>query len=460
VYQETLRRPFASWQAGEMARRWLVCVLALLACNQSLFDADPGKGTDGAPADGAPPAATCPAPCAGDAVADFADTQGGANWYYLRDLGAANGADYDDLAFGSWGALPAWTASDDGPAIATCDQSSDAACAGLDGFVLLVPGPGEERPALAFRAPETATYRITGAVRVADGGPADVAVQVLVSRAGRHDAIAAQTVRTSESEVGIGGLVPAIAGDEIMLSISSEDGVPPLGVRLFFTRVDSGADAFPGSCQLALRFDSGASLEESCRGADIMDLNDGIGPAGMTTSGTGPSDRLGEARVFGEGQYMQLGSSPMNYSGDYTVQFWARLDQPQPSFNATPFADWSDVASGTHGGQGIFRDDDTAYTDFCFYTRDLGEPMCLNANTPTDAAWHFWRIVRSTAADSWQVCIDGAELVRTTVAADADMTGDEPPRLGRNIVFEPAYFGGAIDEVRIFAEALPCVTAP
>jgi len=284
-------------------------------------------------------------------------------------------------------------------------------------------------------------------------------VQLLISRAGRHDAIALQTIRTSESEIGISGTVPALEGDEIMLSISSEDGVPPIGVRLFFTRVDSGSQMFPGSCQLALRFE-GDALDEECQSAAIMDLNDGIGPAGMTTSGAGPSGRLGMARVFGEAQYMQLGSSPMNYSGDFTVQFWAKLAEPQPSFNACPFADWSDIGSTTHGGQSIFRDSDSGATDFCFYTRDLADPMCVSGETPTDAGWHFWRIVRSTGDGTYRICIDGAQLIQTPVEASANMTGDEPPRLGRNIVFEPAYFGGSLDEVRIFREALPCITGP
>ncbi|HEY8145342.1 MAG TPA: hypothetical protein VIG06_21820, partial [Kofleriaceae bacterium] len=78
-----------------MARRCLLCVLfALLACNQSLFDSSPGDkdggsgggdGGGGGEPDGALPVSDCPAPCAGDAAADFTGEQGANEvWYYLR----------------------------------------------------------------------------------------------------------------------------------------------------------------------------------------------------------------------------------------------------------------------------------------------------------------------------------------------------------------------------------------
>lgn len=455
-----------------MERRWcLMCVLALLACNQSLFDSNPGDDKDGGPGgggdgggdnDGSLPVSDCPAPCAGDAAADFGQDQGANEvWFYLRDLGSANGADYEELAFGTWGELDAWTGGPEGPAIASCTGQAGDGCQGLDGFVLLVPGPGDERPALAFRAPETATYSISGAARIADGGPTDVPVQLLVSRAGRHDAVALQTFRTSESEVGIAGLVPAVAGDEITFSISSQDTVPPVGIRLFYTRVDSGGDAFPGTCQLALRFDSGAALEESCRDVPIMDAGDAA-----STSGAGPSARLGEARVIagndqGTGPYLKLGNGPMDYTGDFTIQFWVKFDEPQPSFDVVPFSDTSDINSTVHGGQRINRySADSGTFDNCYYTRDLADWLCIEGEMPTDAEWHFWRITRSTGTQRYQICIDGAEVTATTIPSDADMTSDEAPRLGRLINFVPPYFAGSFDEVRIFSEALPCVTAP
>ena len=444
-------------------RRCLVCVLALSACNQSLFDSSTGDGKDGGPggggdgggeADSSIPVSECPTPCAGDAAADFAQSQGANEvWYYLHDLGAANGADYDELTFGTWGELDAWSGGAEGPAIASCTGQAGVGCEGLEGFVLLVPGADASRPALAFRAPETATYSISGAARIADGGPTDVPVQVLFSRAGRHDAVALQTIRTSETEVGIAGLVPAIEGDEIILSIGSDETIPPLGVRLFYTRVDSGGDVFPGSCQVALRFEG--SLSDECGSATGVDLQ-GDGEAGTSTSGPGPSGRLGQARVIAEDHYLRLGGAPLDKSGDFTVQFWAKIDEPQPSFGVALYSDWNTVVKG---GVAMFIDDDTNVVDFCYMAHgDTEIETCDQTSRAMDGQWHFWRAVRS--GGTYTLCIDGVVKMESPIAAALNMTGDQAPHIGRNVDYEPAYFAGSIDEVRIFEQALPCATAP
>jgi hypothetical protein len=451
-----------------MERRWcLMCVLVLLACNQSLFDSNPGDDKDGGPGggddgggdnpDGSLPVSNCPAPCAGDAAADFGAEQGANDvWYYLRDLGSANGADYEELAFGSWEETDAWTNGSEAPAIVNCSGSVSDQCGGLDGFVLLVPGPGDERPALAFRAPETATYSISGAARIAEGGPEDVPVQVLFSRAGRHDAVALQTIRTSTTEVGISGLVPALEGDEITLSIDSDETIPPLGVRLFFTRIDDGADAFPASCQVAIRFDADAPLAEGCNGIEVTDLTDGIETPdpGPSSNGPGPSTRLGEARQFVEGQYLRIGGAPLDYSADFTIQFWAKVGEV--AFGPGLFNDWNvDVK----GGVAFFTDYDSDIVDFCYMAHGAEEiDTCDQTSLTRDQQWHFWRAVR--AGGTYTLCIDGVEKVSAPIAAGLNMTSDEAPRVGRNVVYNPAYLIGSIDEVRVFSQALPCSTVP
>jgi hypothetical protein len=121
----------------------------------------------------------------------------------------------------------------------------------------------------------------------------------------------------------------------------------------------------------------------------------------------------------------------------------------------------SDSGSTTHGGQRIDRfSEEAGDFNLCYYTRDLDNWLCIDGVMPIDAGWHFWRITRSTSTTSYQVCIDGAEVTSTTVPADGDMTSDEAPRLGRFVDFQPPYFAGSVDEVRIFKEALPCVTSP
>lgn len=449
-----------------MERRWcLMCVLALLACNQSLFDSSPGDkdggsgGGDGGGGDidGSVPVSDCPEPCAGDAAADFGEEQGANEvWYYLRDLGSANGADYEEMIFGTWGELNAWTNGTEGPAVANCTGQNGAGCEGLDGFVLLVPGPDDERPALAFRAPETATYSITGAARIADGGPTDVPVQILFSRAGRHDAVALQTIRTSVDDVGIAGLVPALEGDEITISIGSDVEIPPIGIRLFFTRVDEGAGAFPATCQVAVRFDSDAPLAEGCNGVEISDLTDGIADPdpGPSSSGPGPSARLGDARAFVEGQYLRLGGAPLDYSGEFTIQFWAKI--VNPPFGPGLYADWN---TDVKGGVGFFADYDSDLVDFCYMAHGAEElEQCDQTTRPVDENWHFWRGVRK--GGSYTLCIDGVEKISAPIAAGLNMTSDEAPRVGRNVVYNPAYFDGSIDDVRVFSEALPCSTVP
>jgi hypothetical protein len=449
-----------------MERRWcLMCVLVLLACNQSLFDSSPGDkdggsgGGDGGGGDidGSVPVSDCPEPCAGDAAADFGEAQGANDvWFYLRDLGSPNGADYEEMIFGTWGELDAWTNGTEGPAVANCTGQNGSGCEGLDGFVLLVPGPGDERPALAFRAPETATYSITGAARIADGGPEDVPVQILFSRAGRHDAVALQTIRTSTTEVGIAGLVPALEGDEITISIGSDVEFPPIGIRLFFTRVDEGADAFPAKCQIAVRFNADDPLVDRCNGVEVEDLTDGIADPdpGPSTTGPGPSTRLGDARALVEGQYLRVGGAPLDYSGEFTIQFWAKV--VNPPFDPGLYNDWN---TDVKGGVAFFTDDESELVDFCYMAHGAEElEQCDQAERPFDQNWHFWRAVRK--GSRYTLCIDGVEKISSPIAAGLNMTSDEAPRLGRNVVYNPAYFDGSIDEVRVFSEALPCSTVP
>lgn len=460
-----------SWRDRSAA---CVCVCVFVAgCNQSLFDSSPddpdnaGDGDGGVDDDGdGGVGSVCPEPCEGDAVADFEDAQGGANgrWTYLLDLGSVNGATYEELSFGTWGDLPAWSAGDDGPAIASCDGQDAPACDGLGDALLLVPAAtGSDRPALTWTAPATASYRLSATVRRPDGAPTDVPVQILVSRAGRHDAVIAQVIDdSSPGTTELSALIPAIAGDELIVSVdSSDDDPPPLGLRLQLTSIpvnedDPDPDQFPASCLMALRFDPGAPLEESCHDLVVDDLNDEIGPAGMTGTGDGPNETLGEARTFGEGQYMVVGSSPLDYGDDFTIQFWAKLTEPQPSFDTTPYADWDDAV---YGGISFFLAESTAAMSFGFQAHGPSEVVEDLATTrPIDGEWHFWRVTRSTADETLTFCIDGELKSQYELGDTYDMTSDVPPHLGRNVTYDPAYFAGTLDEVRAFNVALPCET--
>jgi hypothetical protein len=446
--------------------------LAAGACSQSLFDSngenDAGRtgsdtGTNPDP-DASPdppdaaPVAVCPEPCVGDAFDEFSSDQGGTTgrWGYLLDIGSANGAAFDELGFEQWNGLDGWSAGKAGPAIVSCQDRSEPSCAGVGDFLLLVPNPADgQRPAISFRLPETATYRVSGAVRIADGEPTDVPVQLTVSRAGRHDAISARNIRTSPTEIALDAQFPGLVGEEIMVSVGTEVEAPPIALRFFVTRVDDGPAAFPGTCQIAARFDGEKALVDECQGGEILNLNDGISKdPSVTVAGPGPSARLGTGRDFGgEGQFLVMGNSPMNYDGDFTVQFWARIQEPPVSFGVSLYADWDTLVDR---GLSYFMDDDSDLLQVCRLIPPDNMTDCLNGSRPLDGEWHFWRLVRSTADDRLRLCVDGVQNVQTTLPGNLLLSSGLPPYIGRNVDYSPAYFIGSFDEIRVFSEALPC----
>lgn len=468
-----------------MSSRRFAAVAALTlalsgGCGQSLFDSNPGDdgaddggddpdaGQDGGDDGDAPdagttepdaaPQVTCPAPCAGDAVAEFSAAQGDP-WSYLVDDGAPSGLGYQELVFGDFEGLSAWREGE--VAIASCDDSDAAACAGLSGYLLVYPGvAGGPRAVLSFRPPETAGYRLSGAVRVGSGQPLDVPISFILSRVGRHDAISVRTVRTSEDDVALDAVFPAVEGEEILLTVGAPgEEAPPVAMRVFFTRIDEGADAFPGSCELSVSFDGTDPLADDCRGVAIRNLTDDDKFPGLSAPGASASERLGQAHVFSEHQYMTLGAAPLDYSGDFTIQFWARVDAlPKNAISAAYYADWNNAV---RGGVAIFSDQEDDALAVCRMENGsppTGEDDCLLTTEPDDGQWHFFRMVRSREDASLALCIDGQETLRRPVPAGADLTSDEPPRIGRNVVYSPAYFAGAMDQVRVSTEALPCET--
>lgn len=447
--------------------------LAAAACSQSLFDSNgendagrPGNDTGTNPnPDASPdppdaaPVAVCPEPCVGDAFAEFSSDQGGTTgqWSYLHDIGSANGAAYEELGFSQWNGLDGWSAGDAGPAIVSCQDRSEPSCSGVGDFLLLVPNPADgQRPAISFRLPETSTYRVSGAVRIADGEATDVPVQLTVSRAGRHDAISAREIRTSPTEIALDAQFPGLVGEEIMVSVGTEVEAPPIALRFFVTRVDDGPAAFPGTCQIAARFDGEKALVDECQGAEILNLNDGISKdPGVPVAGPGPSPRLGNGRDFGgEGQFLVMGNSPMNYDGDFTVQFWAKIQEPLASFGVALYADWDSLVDR---GLAYFMDE-VDFVQVCRLDPDSPEniAICLDGTRPSDGEWHFWRLVRSTADNRLRLCIDGVQNVQNTLPGNLPLSSGLPPYIGRNVDYSPAYFIGSFDEIRVFSEALPC----
>ncbi len=397
----------------------------------------------------------CTAPCAGDPIAEWSDTQGGdsGRWQYLADTRAVSGAAYSELTWGAVDGLPGWVAGD-GAAIVNCAGLSDGACAGRSRSLVLFPGATSD-PALAFVAATPGTLRIKGQVVSGGETPDGVSQRFRISRNGRHDLIAAPTYVTSldaPSEIDL--TVEALAGDRIVLSLVGGASAAPLAFD-FHLSVATEADlAFPGKCLLAATFDATGALADGCGGRTLDDLNDNIGPAGTSAAGDSVTPAFGGARLLKAGQFLRAPGGPLDYSGDFTVQFWAKITEPQP-FGSRVFADWSGDAEG---GLSIGVADSVGI-ELCSLWRGVpADSDCPTGNRPRDGAWHFYRITRSLADTKLTLCIDGKLAVTDPGPGTADMTSDQSPHLGRNVNYNPAYFDGAIDDVRVFERALPCQT--
>jgi Concanavalin A-like lectin/glucanases superfamily len=474
----------------------VLSIALLCACDQSLFDDrvgddggdaidddggdaiddDGGTATDddggddgddgGDDGDGG---SDCPEPCQGDPVADFSLEQGGASgrWFYLVDSGEATGTGFDELRPGSYDGADAWVVQDDaGPAIVNCSGGAAAAvCAGVGQSLVFVPAEkGGGGPVLAFRPPDRGSYRLVGEFRVPDGFDEGATRSFLVARNATHDSLLAPRFLSSTDPAPLSVDVEALGGDQILLTLppGAKAGTP-IAFDFAVTLLGGEGEIFPGKCLLAATFDGEDPLRDLCAGQELANLNDDPEqPDDLSAQGDSLVERYGSARVLAEGQYLRHGGSPMDYRADFTIQFWARLDEPQPAFDTVPFADWSTTAAGGV----VFRVDEIEPLINVCYMWDDGSgkpPMpvpCLGGSPPRDGEWHFYRLSRSASAGTISLCIDGDHQDSGTDAGSFDMTSDEPPYLGRSIVYEPAYFAGSLDDVRVFARALPCTQAP
>lgn len=484
-----VRSPLGAWTTP-------LVLLALCACNQSLFDeniddgepggvaddgdlGDGGDGGDGGDdgdvgddddgGDSVPVPAECPEPCQGDPVEDFSLEQGGTNgrWFYLVDRGEANGADIDQLQAGTYEGADAWLAgSAAGPAIVNCAGNMSASvCAGAGDSLVLLPSGGDSHPTIGFRAPASGTYRVAGQFHTPQGFPAGVAQQFLLSRNARHDLLAKNSFLTQTAESSFSVDVEALAGDQIHLSLlPAASGGGAVAFDFYVTLLGGAGDIFPGRCMFAATFDGGEPFTDLCGGAPLANLNDGVGPADVVTS-EGPSvnERFGNARVFGEATYIRSMGSSMDYSGDFTVQLWANPAAQRPSRNGFLYGDAANDAFG--GVAFLMRDSVGTQISACYIWNDGSDPPpdpplenCFDEGSfPDDGDWHFFRLARKDGTISF--CIDGLLQGTDTEPGTFDISSNQPPRIGKG-VFPPAYYGGSIDDVRIFRRALPCPTVP
>jgi len=419
---------------------WLVLVAS---CGQSLFDNNPER--DGGGTVDGDVANACPAPCLGDAAADYDGTTGGTGdrWRY-----------FEDARNRSWLAMTPsggkLVGADTANAIGSCaDTPGAAACTALPGALLVSTSSNSSAadPAVAFTSATPQVIQLSVRVHMAEGG-----------------AHAARIYRNSREDVLFSGMlspgstyeqaitVDALPGDRFFLALApSGAGATDIGVHFY---VNSTGAAFPSQCQLGVDFASatGNMVDNLC-GPDLTheDYNTGVMPPAFAG---GPFTEQGQAVDLVENKYLES-SNVIDRSGDTTTQLWIKNDALVPLYSAWAFSDLDlDVA----GGLGIVLYDDSGAVRLEVTTCTSGDPLMFAGETapyPMDGAWHFVRAVHT--AGNVAICLDGLRVASFPVAA-GKLASTFHPYIGKNVRWTPAgaFWDGQIDDVRVLSTALPC----
>jgi hypothetical protein len=298
-------------------------------------------------------------------------------------------------------------------------------------------------------------YRLEGTRSVGDDAASGLPFDVVLSRNARLDSFSTENFLTSTTPVPVTGEVDALADDRLVLTIvplASTDEP----VAFDFTVDLVGTPT--GTCQFAATFTDPAVYMDRCGGVTLDPLF--LPPAAQGPQ-PGPSlnVRYGGAGVFTEGQYLDSLGAAMDYTRDFTIQFWGRFDDPQPSFDTIAY---SDINTGFPGGVQIVVDFDSSQDQFdirAAFTYDNGTnpgPIVVLTGRIPDAGWHFYRFSRDYDAGIISWCVDGVRQAMDATAGQLNMTSDQTPNLGKSSFAGVAYFAGSLDDVRIFRRALPC----
>jgi hypothetical protein len=437
----------------------LLAAFLLLACKQSLFDDSTSSTTDHPDGGGVDGMVGCGTPCLGDAVGEWNGAQGGSNGrFHYRDYGRAPGHDAVDMSVGEYMGATAFVGRGTPKAtIASCaDLGSSTDCTGLGDSILLVPGQlsdGGADPALEYVSSVRGTLRLSGQLAAATGASGG-RQHLRLYRNGRADDLLDATFRPGDPLGTFDVQVDVLVGDRLgILTAAPLDGAAtPMGVKLYVNEVAGAAS----HCDLAVDFEEGP--RDVCHDMPLQRLSSDTPPVLSTPAASLAAD-FGSAEHFESGSYLKAATSA-DYSGDFTIQFWMRVKEPA-EFGSCVFADWDCAAKGginiapTDSGQlyvsGFWKD----AADYCAQTGPP-PPIDMPVTRPTDGGWHFIRVTRSTADEKLRVCIDGSKRGETQVPADKDLTSAIPPHIGRNIDFNPAYFAGDVDDLRILSRSLPC----
>jgi hypothetical protein len=427
----------------------LQLLVAAAGCNQSLFDAHGaggGSGSGGGSGDAGSGGADsggpdgCPSACLADAAAAFDGTIDGSDdhWRYLGDQRDHTWAPM--LPSGN-----AMVGKADNRIARCADNASAAACVDLPG-ALLVTSSGmaaASDPAIEYTAAAARVVRLTLTAHVPGDG-ADHRIRLY--RNSREDVLFTAPAAPSAT-VTHAITVDALPGDRFLVALeptTARGG--PVALRFF---VSDPGQSFPATCQLAVGFADrdivGATVDDLCRGALTSIFNTSPTPPLLIT-GPFPFHGMG---VHVEPGYYLVDSAPLAAPAA-TIQFWVQNDDP--TIKAVVF---SDIDENNASGVAI-QFNNVSGPKLEATVIATTSPLAYTAQRIDFASpdkWHFVRVVHTAGTATF--CVDGARVaslpLRTAAAPGI------APYLGRNGPWNPPNeLIGAIDDLRVFSDALPC----
>lgn len=196
---------------------------------------------------------------------------------------------------------------------------------------------------------------------------------------------------------------------------------------------------------LWIDFDDGDFADRS----DYQHEIDCVGPC--PTLGAGPQGNAAEF-VSSTG-YLQTPEHPhLDFSGDFTVTMWARVDGVHPTTGRGQFI--AQVYDGAGGFQTTYDLSTQVVggdaSSFPYGLLSGGEGSALaDPDVIEDPAWHFYSVV--VRPGSQQVSIDGQVVMQGTIAT---LSAQEQPIVLGGVPSFGFPLLGALDDVRVYRRAL------
>lgn len=413
-------------------------------------------GADAQTSDGGGQPDECPgAGCAGDAVAEFATHQDGP-WRYVVPFGSLG---FLEMQYEPTENPPGWFYDTENPAsIVNCDQHAQTpSCSGLEDRLLLQPSiiAGELRPTLMWTAPATGTYRLLIDWRLDDTQADAKPAALLVARNSELDSVLTAAFDAS-TEVGTfpqgdNVEIDAVQGDSIALVLAG-DTPTALGVRFHVSDLERN-----DHCQMAFSFEGQDSHPNVCAdagGALVETATPTL--ARMPLPGT-----PGVAREFTQDSVLVYEGPQNDYSGDWTLQFWAKLEAAGEVLSDLSCT--ADGASLVSGGISVAFDGDAVIinaSDELLRSDCTIPPHQVVIQRDVEFApedWHFYRIVRDRVGGTVSVCMDGQIFDTIGIPQEAAMATDRVLEIGDRTDTPADSFQGRLADLRLYDRALPCL---